>query len=54
MLFDPVFARVARMRPDAPFNAPDMATFYVPGAKGYADYPVMARATIPANPEDPS
>jgi len=32
---------VARMRQDAPFNAPDMATFYVPGAKGYTDYPVL-------------
>ena len=30
---------VARMRTDAPMNAPDMATFYVPGAKGYTDYP---------------
>jgi N-ethylmaleimide reductase len=32
---------VARMRRDAPLNAPDMATFYVPGAKGYTDYPAM-------------
>jgi len=33
---------VARMRRDAPLNAPDMATFYVPGAKGYTDYPALA------------
>jgi N-ethylmaleimide reductase len=33
---------VARMRKDAPLNAPDMATFYVPGAQGYTDYPALA------------
>jgi N-ethylmaleimide reductase len=33
---------VARMRKDAALNAPDMATFYVPGAKGYTDYPSLA------------
>jgi N-ethylmaleimide reductase len=33
---------VARMRKGAPLNAPDEATFYVPGAKGYTDYPAMA------------
>jgi N-ethylmaleimide reductase len=33
---------VARFRADAPLNAPDMATFYVPGAKGYTDYPTLA------------
>jgi len=33
---------VARMRKDAPLNAPDMATFYVAGAKGYTDYPALA------------
>jgi len=33
---------VARMRKDAPLNAPDMATFYTPGAKGYTDYPALA------------
>jgi N-ethylmaleimide reductase len=32
---------VARMHNDAPFNVPDMATFYVPGAKGYTDYPSL-------------
>ena len=33
---------VARLRKDAPLNVPDEATFYVPGAKGYTDYPVLA------------
>jgi N-ethylmaleimide reductase len=33
---------VARMRADAPLNVPDMSTFYVPGAKGYTDYPALA------------
>jgi N-ethylmaleimide reductase len=33
---------VARMRKDAPLNEPDMDTFYVPGAKGYTDYPALA------------
>jgi len=33
---------VARMRKDAALNAPDMSTFYVPGAKGYTDYPALA------------
>lgn len=33
---------VARMRKDAPLNAPDEATFYVPGPKGYTDYPALA------------
>jgi len=30
------------MRLDAPLNPPDMATFYLPGPKGYTDYPVLA------------
>ena len=30
---------VERYRKGAPLNAPDMATFYTPGAKGYTDYP---------------
>ncbi|CAN5278941.1 alkene reductase [soil metagenome] len=34
---------LARMREDAPMNAPDMATFYVPGPKGYTDYPALTR-----------
>lgn len=33
---------VARLSKDAALNLPDMATFYVPGAKGYTDYPVLA------------
>ena len=33
---------VARMRSYAALNAPDMATFNIPGAKGYADYPALA------------
>jgi N-ethylmaleimide reductase len=47
---------VARMRAGAPLNAPDMATFYVPGPKGYTDYPTLAplsavsqQALAPAN-----
>lgn len=32
---------VARMQQDAELNAPDMATFYTPGAKGYTDYPAL-------------
>jgi N-ethylmaleimide reductase len=33
---------VARMRQDAALNVSDEATFYVPGAKGYTDYPALA------------
>ncbi len=33
---------VARMQTDAPLNTPIEATFYVPGAKGYTDYPSLA------------
>jgi N-ethylmaleimide reductase len=33
---------VARMRKDAPLNAPDEAAFYVPGAKGDTKYPALA------------
>jgi N-ethylmaleimide reductase len=32
----------ARFARDLPVNAPDAATFYTPGAKGYVDYPVWA------------
>lgn len=32
---------VKRMRIKAPMNAPDPSTFYVPGAKGYTDYPTL-------------
>lgn len=33
---------VERFRKGAPLNAPDMATFYTPGPKGYVDYPQLA------------
>jgi N-ethylmaleimide reductase len=33
---------VERMRADAALNAPDMATFYTPGEKGYTDYARLA------------
>ena len=33
---------VARMKAGAAVNAPDMATLYTPGEKGYTDYPDMA------------
>jgi len=33
---------VARLQHDAPLNAPDVATFYTPGEKGYTDYPARA------------
>lgn len=32
---------VARWQTGAPLNAPDPATFYTPGAKGYIDYPAL-------------
>ncbi|MEQ1516877.1 MAG: alkene reductase [Usitatibacteraceae bacterium] len=32
---------VTRMRKGAALNAPDMSTFYTPGAKGYTDYPAL-------------
>jgi N-ethylmaleimide reductase len=32
---------VARLRNNAPLNAADPATFYVPGEKGYTDYPAL-------------
>jgi N-ethylmaleimide reductase len=32
---------VERLRDGAPLNAPDFATFYTPGEKGYTDYPVL-------------
>jgi len=35
---------VQRLQSDAPLNAPDMATFYTPGAKGYTDYPTLPAA----------
>ncbi len=33
---------VERLRLNAKLNAPDMATFYLPGPKGYTDYPTLA------------
>jgi N-ethylmaleimide reductase len=33
---------VDRLRSDASLTAPDMATFYTPGEKGYTDYPALA------------
>lgn len=33
---------VARWKSGAALNAPDMSTFYTPGAKGYTDYPALA------------
>ena len=35
---------VERLRRGAPLNAPDKATFYGGGAKGYTDYPVLDEA----------
>lgn len=32
---------VARWKTNAPVNAPNMDTFYTPGAKGYTDYPML-------------
>ena len=34
---------VRRMELHAEINAPDMATFYMPGAKGYTDYPTLGQ-----------
>lgn len=33
---------VARWASGAPLNAPDVATFYTPGEKGYTDYPALS------------
>ena len=33
---------IARWKAEAALNAPDMTTFYTPGAKGYTDYPALA------------
>lgn len=33
---------VSRMKARATLNAPDLSTFYTPGAAGYTDYPTMA------------
>jgi N-ethylmaleimide reductase len=34
---------ITRWKSGAALNAPDMSTFYTPGAKGYTDYPTLAR-----------
>jgi N-ethylmaleimide reductase len=34
---------VERLKTGAALNAPDMATFYTPGPKGYTDYPALAK-----------
>ena len=33
---------VQRMKKGQPLNAPDMGTFFTPGAKGYTDYALAA------------
>lgn len=33
---------VGRMHEDSPLYTPNTATFYVPGAKGYTDYPTLS------------
>jgi N-ethylmaleimide reductase len=35
---------VERLKRGAPLNAPDKATFYGGGAKGYTDYPTLQAA----------
>ncbi len=42
--------RFARYGERAPLNAPDPATYYTPGARGYCDYPTMGEgvAALPA------
>jgi N-ethylmaleimide reductase len=35
---------VERLKAGAPLNAPDKATFYGGGAKGYTDYPALEQA----------
>jgi N-ethylmaleimide reductase len=35
---------VERLQRGAPLNAPDKATFYGGGAKGYTDYPALGEA----------
>jgi len=39
---------VERFKRGAPLNAPDKATFYGGGAKGYTDYPALSAALDPA------
>lgn len=35
---------VERLKQNAPMNEPDPNTFYVPGEKGYTDYPTLSKA----------
>lgn len=35
----------ARFKRNAPLNAPDQATFYTPGEKGYTDYPTLEQVS---------
>ncbi len=37
---------ITRYKTGAPLNAPDQDTFYTPGAKGYTDYPSLAKAEL--------
>ena len=37
---------IHRWKTGAVLNAPDMATFYVPGPKGYTDYPVLREEAV--------
>lgn len=37
---------VERLKRDLPFNTPDFDTFYVPGEKGYTDYPTAETADV--------
>lgn len=39
---------VQRWQSGAALNAPDMATFYTPGSKGYTDYPALTEQPQPA------
>jgi N-ethylmaleimide reductase len=39
---------IERWKSGAPLNAPDMNTFYTPGAKGYTDYPALSKVHQPA------
>ena len=40
---------VERLQSGAPLNTPDKATFYGGGAKGYTDYPALARRWLRSN-----
>jgi len=37
---------VERLRLNTRLNTPDMATFYLPGPKGYTDYPALAQSSM--------